>query len=62
MAITGSSLEFDLDFTGNSNNFLGLFIADSSYYKLDFTGDSNVIDWKIGDVGSVLTVRILILM
>ena len=31
---------------------MDLFAADSSYYKLDFTGDSNVIDWKIGDVGS----------
>ena len=50
MAITGSSLEFDLDFTGNSNILFGLLC---SYYKLDFTGDSNVIDWKIGDVGSV---------
>jgi len=52
MAITGSSLEFDLDFTGNSNILFGPVTADSSYYKLDFTGDSNVIDWKIGDVGS----------
>ena len=61
MAITGSSLEFDLDFTGNSNILFGPVTADSSYYKLDFTGDSNVIDWKIVML-IVLTVRILILM
>ena len=52
MSITGSSLEFDLDFTGNNNVLFGPVEADSSYYKLDFTGDSNVIDWKIGDTGS----------
>ena len=52
MAITGSSLEFDLDFTGNQNILFGPVIADSSYYKLDFTGDSNVVDWNIGYIGS----------
>ena len=52
MAITGSSLEFDLDFTGNQNVLFGPVVADSSYYKLDFTGDSNKIDWNIGYIGS----------
>ena len=52
MAITGSSLEFDLDFAGNQNILFGPVVADSSTYKLDFTGDSNVIDWNIGNVGS----------
>ena len=52
MAITGSSLEFDLDFVGNNNALFGPVIADSSIYKLDFTGDSNSIDWNIGYVGS----------
>ena len=52
MNITGSSLEFDLDFTGNQNVLFGPVIADSSYYKLDFTGDSNSIDWNIGYIGS----------
>ncbi len=48
MVITGSSLEFDLDFTGNQNILFGPVVADSSYYKLDFTGDSNEVDWNIG--------------
>jgi hypothetical protein len=52
MAITGATLEFDLDFNGNNNVLFGPVTADSSYYKLDFTGDSNVVDWKIGDIGS----------
>ena len=52
MAITGSSLEFDLDFAGNQNILFGPVVADSSYYKLDFTGDSNEIDWIIGYIGS----------
>ena len=52
MAITGSSLEFDLDFTGNQNILFGPVTADSSYYKLDLTGDSNEIDWNIGYIGS----------
>tara|TARA_B100001059_G_scaffold202962_2_gene211246 strand:+ start:4941 stop:5678 length:738 start_codon:yes stop_codon:yes gene_type:complete len=52
MSITGSSLEFDIDFAGNQNILFGPVVADSSYYKLDFTGDSNVIDWNIGDTGS----------
>ena len=52
MAITGSGLEFDLDFLGNSNILFGPVISDDSYYKLDFTGDSNKIDWNIGYIGS----------
>jgi len=52
MNITGTTLEFDLDFTGNQNVLFGPVIADSSYYKLDFTGDSNSIDWNIGYIGS----------
>lgn len=52
MSITGSSLEFDLDFTGNNNVLFGPVVADSSYYKLDFTGDSNEVDWNIGYIGS----------
>ena len=52
MVITGSSLEFDLDFTGNQNILFGPVTADSSVYKLNFTGDSNEIDWNIGYIGS----------
>ncbi len=52
MAITGTTLEFDLDFTGDQNILFGPVVADSSYYKLDFTGDSNEIDWNIGYIGS----------
>jgi len=52
MVITGSSLEFDLDFAGNQNILFGPVKADSSVYKLDFTGDSNEIDWNIGYIGS----------
>ena len=52
MLITGSSLEFDLDFLGNQNILFGVIEADSSVYKLDFTGDSNEIDWNIGYIGS----------
>ena len=52
MSITGTTLEFDLDFTGNQNVLFGPVVADSSYYKLDFTGDSNEIDWNIGYIGS----------
>ena len=52
MAITGSSLEFDLDFAGNQNILFGPVVSDSSTYKLDFTGDSNKIDWNIGYIGS----------
>ena len=52
MSITGATLEFDLDFTGNSNILFGPVVADSSIYKLDFTGDSNEIDWNIGYLGS----------
>lgn len=52
MDITGSSLEFDLDFNGNQNVLFGPVISDSSYYKLDFTGDNNEVDWNIGYIGS----------
>lgn len=52
MVITGSSLEFDLDFAGNQNILFGPVTADSSVYKLNFTGDSNEIDWNIGYIGS----------
>ena len=52
MSITGATLEFDLDFTGDQNILFGPVIADSSYYKLNFTGDSNEIDWNIGYIGS----------
>ena len=52
MSITGSSLNFDLDFTGNQNILFGPVVADSSTYKLDFAGDSNEIDWNIGYIGS----------
>jgi hypothetical protein len=52
MSITGATLEFDLDFSGNNNVLFGPVVADSSYYKLDFTGDSNSIDWNIGYQGS----------
>jgi len=52
MAITGSSLTFDLDFTGNNNVLFGPVVADSSSYTLDFTGDSNEVDWNIGYIGS----------
>lgn len=52
MAITGSSLNFDLDFAGNQNILFGPVVSDSSTYKLDFTGDSNEIDWNIGYIGS----------
>ncbi|MEE2925297.1 MAG: hypothetical protein VX619_10995 [bacterium] len=52
MSITGSSLEFDLDFTGNQNVLFGPVVADSSVYKLEFIGDSNEIDWNIGYIGS----------
>lgn len=52
MLITGATLEFDLDFTGNSNILFGPVTADNSTYKLDFTGDSNIIDWNIGGTGS----------
>ena len=52
MLITGATLEFDLDFTGNSNILFGPVTADNSTYKLDFTGDSNIIDWSVGGTGS----------
>ena len=52
MTITGSGLEFDLDFAGNQNILFGPVVSDDSYIKLDFTGDSNKIDWNIGYQGS----------
>lgn len=52
MLITGTTLEFDLDFTGNQNVLFGPVVADSSKYTLNFTGDSNKVDWNIGNVGS----------
>ena len=52
MLITGTTLEFDLDFAGNQNVLFGPVTADSSTYKLDFTGDSNEIDWSVGASGS----------
>ena len=52
MSITGSGLEFDLDFTGNQNILFGPVVADNSVIKLDFIGDSNEVDWNIGYIGS----------
>ena len=52
MDITGATLTFDLDFTGNQNLLYGPLIADSSSYTLSFTGDSNDFDWNIGYIGS----------
>ena len=52
MAITGTTLEFDLDFTGDQNILFGPVVADSSDYTLNFAGDSNEIDWNIGYIGS----------
>ena len=52
MTITGSGLEFDLDFAGNQNILFISVVSDDSYIKLDFTGDSNKIDWNIGYQGS----------
>ena len=52
MSITGTSLSFDLDFTGDQNLLFGPVVADSSTYLLNFTGDSNSIDWNIGYIGS----------
>jgi len=52
MSITGTTLDFDLDFTGDQNILFGPVVADSSYYTLNFAGDSNEIDWNIGYIGS----------
>ena len=52
MTITGSSLELDLDFTGNENLLYGPLVADSTYIKIDVTGDSTDFDWNIGYIGS----------
>ena len=55
MVISGTTLEFDLDFTGDQNVLFGPVTADSSTYNLNFTGDSNQIDWSIGVTGSADT-------
>lgn len=52
MTITGTSLNFNLDFLGDQNILFGPVIADSSTYLIDITGDSNEIDWNIGYIGS----------
>lgn len=52
MDITGATLTFDLDFTGNQNLLFGAIVADSSSYTVNFTGDSNELDWSIGSSGS----------
>ena len=52
MAITGSGLEFDLDFTGNQNVLFGPVISDNTDITMNFTGDSNEIDWNLGYIGS----------
>ena len=38
MAITGSGLEFDLDFLGNLNILFEAIVSIDSYIKMDFTG------------------------
>jgi len=50
--ITGTSLTFNIDQLGNENLLYGTLTANSSTYNLMWTGDSNVLDYKIGDVGS----------
>jgi len=50
--ITGTSLTFNIDQLGNENLLYGSLTANSSTYNLMWTGDSNVLDYKIGDVGS----------
>lgn len=50
--ITGTSLTFNIDQLGNENLLYGTLTANSSTYNLSWTGDSNVLDYKIGDVGS----------
>jgi hypothetical protein len=52
MAVTGSSLNINIDQIGNENLLFGTIDADSSTYNLLFTGDSNSWDWNIGYVGS----------
>ena len=52
MAVTGSSLNINIDQIGNENLLFGTVTADSSTYNLLFTGDSNSWDWNIGYVGS----------
>lgn len=52
MAVTGSSLNINIDQIGNENLLFGTIVADSSTYNLLFTGDSNSWDWNIGYVGS----------
>ena len=48
MSITGSTLDFDLDFLVNNNVLFGQLLLIVLFIKLDFTGDSNKIDWNIG--------------
>ena len=36
MTITGDTLTFDLDFTGNQNLLFGTLVADTSTFNLDF--------------------------
>ena len=52
MAVTGSSLNINIDQIGNENLLFGTIAADSSTYNLLFTGDSNSWDWNIGYIGS----------
>jgi len=52
MAVTGSSLNINIDQVGNENLLFGTVTADSSTYNLLFTGDSNSWDWNIGYIGS----------
>jgi hypothetical protein len=52
MTITGSGLEFDLDFAGNQNILFGPVVSDNTDITLNFTGDSNKVDWNIGYQGS----------
>ena len=52
MAVTGTSLNINIDQIGNENLLFGTVTADSSTYNLLFTGDSNSWDWNIGYIGS----------
>jgi len=52
MAVTGTSLNINIDQVGNENLLFGTVVSDSSTYNLLYTGDSNVWDWDIGYVGS----------
>lgn len=52
MTLTGATLDFDIDFVGNSNKLYGPFEADSYNLILNVTGDSNSFDWNVGETGS----------